>query len=107
MPIFPLLLFIFTLASYLHGISPSAFGGDSGDILTSAWFGSIAHPPGYPLNALIGLIFTHLPFQATVAYKAGLMVAVLQSATITIFYLTIKKITKNQLVALVSALTLA
>lgn len=100
-------VFLTTFLIFLQGVSPSVYGGDSGDIITSAWFGSIAHAPGYPLNSLIGWIFTHLPHQATVAFKANLMGAFFQAAIIFVVFITIRKITKSTNIALASSFTLA
>ncbi|KKR78284.1 MAG: hypothetical protein UU23_C0001G0048 [Candidatus Curtissbacteria bacterium GW2011_GWA1_40_9] len=97
-------MFIFLV--YAHGVSPSVFGGDSGDIILSAWFGSIAHAPGYPLNSTIGWVFTHLPFEGTIAYKANLMAAFIQASVVLLVFLTVKKIINNTLVSLATAFTL-
>ncbi len=39
-----LLTIIFVFIIYYLGISPSVFGGDSGDIILAAYFGGIVHP---------------------------------------------------------------
>ena len=77
------------------GISPSVFGGDSGDIILASYFGGIAHPQGYPLNSMIGWVFTHLPLGATVAYKANLMVAFFQALNVGLAFLITRLLTKN------------
>ncbi len=86
----PLIFFIFIFLVYVQGLPGTVFGADSGDIILASWFGGIAHPPGYPLNTMVGWVFTHLPFSATVAYKANLMAAFLQAVSILIIFL-IKK----------------
>jgi len=101
------LLFIFSFLVFIRGVSPSVYGGDSGDIILASWFGGVAHPPGYPLNTMIGWIFTHLPYDATVAYKANLMAAFLMAIVVGVTYLIIHKIIKNLFVAITSALILA
>lgn len=101
------LLFCFLFLIYLVGISPSVYGGDSGDIILAGYFLGIAHPPGYPINSLLGFVFTHLPIQASVAYKAGLMSAVLMSAAATILFLILRTLTKSVFVSICSVLILA
>lgn len=101
------LLFILIFFGYFGGISHSVFGGDSGDIILASWFGGVAHAPGYPLNTMIGWIFTHLPYVASVAYKANLMAAVLNAGVIVFLFLILKLLTKNSYVALASSLILA
>jgi len=101
------LLFLFLFIIYSLGVSPSVYGGDSGDIILAAWFGGVAHPPGYPLNTIIGWTFTHLPYSASVAFKANLMAASLMAAAISLLFLTLEKLTKNFFVSLSASLILA
>src|SRR3989344_8748757 len=105
--IITLTLFVFLFVVYSMGVSSSVYGGDSGDIILASWFGGVAHPPGYPLNTMIGWVFTHLPYQAIVAYKANLMAAFLMSVVVGVNYLKVKKITKNLFVSITCALVLA
>ncbi|OGD97557.1 hypothetical protein A3A49_02900 [Candidatus Curtissbacteria bacterium RIFCSPLOWO2_01_FULL_38_11b] len=107
MKLIALLFLLFLFALYSVGVSPSVYGGDSGDIILASWFGGVAHPPGYPLQTMIGWVFTHLPYQATVAYKANLLAAFLMAITIVLFFFILNKLTKNLYVSLSSTLTLA
>ncbi|OGM08240.1 hypothetical protein A2159_01610 [Candidatus Woesebacteria bacterium RBG_13_34_9] len=102
-----LLLSFLVFGIYLSGVSPSVYGGDSGDIILSAWFGGIAHAPGYPLNAIIGWFFTHLPYGATIAYKVNAMAAFFMAITTAILFLISQKLTKNTFIALVTSLIFA
>lgn len=99
-------LFLLTFAIYSTGVSPSVYGGDSGDVILAAWYGGVAHPPGYPINTMLGWVFTHLPYNATVAFKADIMAAFLQAFVIGVLYLILQKVTKNTFVSIVSALVL-
>src|SRR3989344_6178638 len=101
------LLSFFSFFLSLKGIAPSVYAGDSGDIIMASWFGGVAHPPGYPLNTMIGWVLTHFPYQATVAYKANLMAVLLMAMVVGITYLIANKITKNLLVSIACALVLA
>lgn len=100
-------LFAFSFIVYISGVSASVYGGDSGDIILASWFGGVAHPPGYPLNTMIGWIFTHLPFEATIAFKANLTAAFLQALGIALLYLLLKKLTSNVYASLLGAAALA
>lgn len=106
--IFPLLLAsLFSLAVFVKGVSPSVYAGDSGDIILASWYGGVAHPPGYPLNIMLGWLFTHFSYEASVAYKANLLAAFIQAAVIGVFYLIIRKLTNNIFVSLASSFVLA
>lgn len=102
-----LLLFLPIFFLYTLGVSHSVYGGDSGDIILASWFGGVAHPPGYPLNTMIGWVFTHLPFNASVAYKANLMAGFMQAATIVVIFVLFVKLTNKIFLSLVGALVLA
>ena len=104
--VFSLAVFVFTFLIYIKGVSPSVYGGDSGDIILASWFGGVAHPPGYPLNTMIGWVFTHLPYQATIAFKANLMAAFLMAIAISLLFLILNKLIKNVYVSLASCLVL-
>ncbi len=101
------LVSFFVLLVYLPGISNSVFGGDSGDIILAAWFGGVAHPPGYPLNTMIGYIFTHLPVGGSVAFRADIMAAFFQALNVGVLFLIVKKLTKNTIISLGASLTIA
>lgn len=92
--IFTFLLFLFLFIINIFGVSHSVYGGDSGDIILASWFGGVAHPPGYPINTMIGWVFTHLPYSASVAYKANIMAAFFMAASASLLFLTLEKITK-------------
>lgn len=100
---FLLLLFII----YVSGVSRSVYGGDSGDVILAAWFGGVAHPPGYPLNSIIGYFFTHLPFTGSIAYKAGVMMALFSAGTVVFLFLIIQKLLSNFYIALAASLSFA
>jgi hypothetical protein len=71
------------LAVYLVTLNPTLPPGDSGDLITAASTLGIAHPPGYPLFAMIGHLFTLLPFGSP-AYRVNLMSAVLDATAVAI-----------------------
>lgn len=69
-------VFLFSLASlvvvYGHTVAPDVTFEDSGELITAAGLGGVAHPPGYPLFTMIAHGFTFLPF-GTVAYRVNLV----------------------------------
>lgn len=68
----PLLIFyVLTLA---QDISWFNVGSDSGDLITAAATGGIAHPSGYPLYLLLARLFQQIPF-GTLAWRTNLMSA--------------------------------
>lgn len=65
-------VFLLSLLVYLRTLYPTVAGGDSGELVTSAWLLGIAHPPGYPLHTLLGALFAQLPW-GSVAWRVGLL----------------------------------
>lgn len=65
---------LFTLIAiiYLSYQGGGIYGGDAGDLVSAAYVGGIAHPPGYPLYVLIGNILSRLTIN-TVAWRVGLL----------------------------------
>lgn len=79
------------LAVYLATINPTLPPGDSGDLITAASTLGVAHPPGYPLFAMLGHLFTLLPFGSP-AFRVNLMSAVLDAAVVAIIAALIYRI---------------
>ena len=62
------------LGIYLATLSPTVNGGDSGELVAVAHLFGVAHPPGYPLHALLGKLMTLLPL-GSVAWRVNLLSA--------------------------------
>lgn len=101
------LLFLAVLFIYIHNLSPSVYGGDSGDFLAAAISGGVAHPSGYPLYTILGILITSLALPLTYAYKFGIVSAVFAALSVVLIYLIGWELVKSRLIALISALTLA
>ena len=54
---------------YLLTLAPTVTFIDSGELATVAATLGIAHPTGYPLFALLGWLFAHLPISARIIWK--------------------------------------
>ena len=102
-----ILLFIITFGIYVHNISPSVFGGDSGDFLSAILTNGVPHPSGYPLYTIIGILFNKLPLGNTTAWRIGLSSAFFASLAVIFVYLTSLELTKKRIIAAISSLTLA
>jgi hypothetical protein len=62
------------LGVYLATLSPTVSGGDSGEFVVVAYLGGVAHPPGYPLHAILGKLLSLLPVGG-VAWRVSLLSA--------------------------------
>src|SRR5919108_3423765 len=70
------------LALYGLTCAPGVQGGDSGEFQFVGFILGIPHPPGYPLYALVGRLWTLLLPVGEVAYRMNLLSAVLAAATL-------------------------
>lgn len=92
--IFLVLFFIFFI--YFLTLGHSALpSGDSGELVATAYYGGIAHPPGYPLYNLIGHLFLKLPLPGEPAFRLNLLSAIFQIAALYIFYKICRLVTEN------------
>ena len=69
-----ILMFFFVIITiiYLFTISPSYNSDDSPETTLAFHTLGIQHPPGYPLNTLIGKVFTFLPL-GSLMFRANLI----------------------------------
>ncbi len=68
------LFFLAILALYTGNMAPSFNSDDSPETSVAFHTLGVQHPPGYPLNTMIGKIFTFIPLGST-AFRANLMSA--------------------------------
>ncbi len=85
-------IFFISFKVYLATLTSTIALHDTGDMITSAYSLGIAHPPGYPLYALIGKLFCTLPI-ANIAFRLNLFSALAASTTVMLLYFIILKIT--------------
>lgn len=100
------LLSTFFLFVYFFGISPTVFGGDSGDIILSYFFAGVPHPPGYPLNTMLGWLFTRIPFGDSFAFKANFVSSLYMAIAVGLSFILLFKLTRNYFASLVGSLIL-
>lgn len=98
-------IFFFYWLFFLFSQSTSLYGGDAGDLVTAAYTGGIAHPPGYPLYSFIGYIFSHIPL-GTIAWRVSLLSSIPSALTLTLLTSLIFNLTGSKIAAIVAPSTL-
>lgn len=83
-------LFIASFALYLFTLAPTVTFWDSGELIAASWQMGISHQPGYPLFAVVGRLFSFLPF-GSVAYRYNILSAFFSSLTVVFLYLAIRE----------------
>ena len=88
--------FVFLLL-YVLMQTTSIYGGDSGELVSAAYTLGIPHPPGYPLYALLGALFSHgIPF-GTVAWRMGFLSSIPMAFSVFFVWKTVYLLTKGGL----------
>jgi hypothetical protein len=83
------------LVAYVLSMYPSVAGGDSGELIGAVFSGGVTHPPGYPAYALLGRVFTHLPF-GSLAWRMNFMSAVCDASAAALLYVATRLATRSR-----------
>jgi hypothetical protein len=97
-----LLAGIVVLALYALTLYPDVPGGDSGELIAAVASGGVIHPPGYPLYALLGRLFVHLP-HGTIAWRLNFLSAVCDAAAAGVLYAAMRRATASRAGAIAAA----
>ena len=97
-----------SFALYIYTLSPSVYGGDSGDLTSSVFSLGVAHPSGYPLYIILGRLVTELiPDTFSFSWQLGALSATLASFSLVFFNKAVYIFCKNKLATLISTSALA
>ena len=88
---------------YLVTCARSIQGGDSGEFVTVASLGGVAHPSGYPLFGLLSRLFVlAIPF-GTATFKVAALSALLAASTLAVLHRAVLRATGDVAAAAVAA----
>ncbi len=96
------LFFLLIAIVYIHNLTRDIYGGDIGDLVTAAFVGGVAHPPGYPLFSLLGFILSHLPIPLPVVSRVGLISVFSSLVGLILYYKFAMRVTKSIFLSLLS-----
>ena len=99
------IVFFLLLALYLYTMPKTIALEDDGIFVLSSYFNGVSHPPGYPLHALLGKLFTLVPV-GSVAARVHALSAVLGAATCGLLWWLLWRLSQNRLAAYAGALAL-
>jgi 4-amino-4-deoxy-L-arabinose transferase-like glycosyltransferase len=80
--------------------------GDTPEFVTVALTGGVAHPPGYPLLSILGVVFGQLPL-GPLPFRIDLISVVCHAGTVVLVFLTADRLVRNTLASAAAALVLA
>jgi tetratricopeptide (TPR) repeat protein len=78
------------LACYVAAASPNAYWHDSGEFVGTATTVGISHPPGHPLDGLVGAACTLIPL-GSLALRVAIASALLGALASAFFYLAVER----------------
>ena len=90
------------LLLYVRTMYPSVPGGDAGELIAAVGGGGVIHPPGYPLYALLGRVFVHLPW-GSLAWRLNLMSGACDAAAAALLCLAAITWTRSRLAGVATA----
>ncbi|MCK4585480.1 DUF2723 domain-containing protein, partial [candidate division WOR-3 bacterium] len=85
-------VFVVVLIVYLITLAPSTSFWDCGEFIACSYILGIPHPPGTPLQILIGRIFTLLPISREIAYRMNFYSALSGALAALFLYLVFVKV---------------
>lgn len=83
---FLVLSFFIPLFVYIKTLAPSVTFGDSGELISAAYFLGISHPPGSPLWTILAKLFTFLPINS-IAWRVNLSSAFFSAIASSLFFI--------------------
>jgi len=99
------LLFVASLALYVHTLAPTILPADSGEFQFVAYVLGIAHPPGYPLYTMLAKLCTYLPF-GDIAHRVNLFSAFTSALTLVVLSRAVKRATGSSTAGWIAAAVL-
>lgn len=93
------LVAVFGLGLYVKTLAPTVEASDISEYQFVLSTLGLAHPTGYPLYVMLGHLWSYLPI-GSVAYRLNLFSAVLAAATLSVLYLTLRRLTNYRGLAL-------
>ncbi|MFQ5905831.1 MAG: protein O-mannosyl-transferase family, partial [bacterium] len=85
-------VFLVSFAVYLWTMAPTVSFWDCGEFIATSYILGVAHPPGTPLQILIGRIFSMIPFSREIAYRVNMISTLSASLAVSLVYLMIVKV---------------
>jgi len=85
-------VFLVVLIVYLITLAPSTSFWDCGEFIACSYILGVPHPPGTPLQILIGRLFTLLPISREIAYRMNFYSALSGALAALFLYLVFVKV---------------
>jgi hypothetical protein len=94
-------------AVYAVTLAPSVPAGDSGELITVAATGGVAHPPGYPLYTILGRAWLGVVPFGSAALRMNLFSAVCAALAVAVLAGAVRRLAGSRMAAAIAAALLA
>jgi hypothetical protein len=95
------------LTVFLTALHPGLPAGDSGELITVAATGGVAHPPGYPLYTMLAGVWLHAFAFGNVAWRLNVFSAVCAAGAASVLALAVRRATGSSVAGVFAAWTWA
>jgi len=97
-----IIFFLCLIIFYIFWQSKSIYGGDAGDLVSTAFVLGVPHPPGYPLYSLLGWFLAQIPL-FSVAWRLNFLSSIPAALSCFLIFKIISLFTKNSFYPLLAA----
>ena len=88
-------VFATTFAVYLYTLCPTVYWDDAGELIAACYTLGIPHPPGHPLYAIMGKLFTLIPVGSP-AYRVNLMSAFFGALSCVVLFQVVRELIEQE-----------
>jgi Tfp pilus assembly protein PilF len=90
-----LFVFIVAFGVYVYTLCPTVYWDDAGELIVACYTLGIPHPPGHPLYAIIGKLFTLVPLGSP-AFRVNLMSAFFGALTCVMLFQVVRELIRAE-----------
>jgi len=91
----PIGVFVVVFGVYLYTLCPTVYWDDAGELIAACYTLGVPHPPGHPLYAILGKLFTLIPL-ASPAFRVNLMSAFFGALTCSILLQVVRELIQQE-----------
>ncbi|RJP74795.1 MAG: DUF2723 domain-containing protein [Candidatus Abyssobacteria bacterium SURF_17] len=89
--VLPALVFGVTFGLYSYTACPTVYWDDAGELIAACYTLGVPHPPGHPLYAILGKLFTLMPIGSP-AFRVNIMSAFFGALTCALLFQIVKEL---------------
>lgn len=88
-------IFPFIFGVYFYTLCPTVYWDDAGELIAACYTLGIPHPPGHPLYAILGKLFTLIPLGSP-AFRVNLMSAFFGALTCVVLFQIVRELIERE-----------